>query len=334
MKTLITGAAGYIGSHALSALRRAGHEVVALDNLSRGHREAVPRDVPFVACDVGDRERIEQVLREHRIDGVMHFAAYALVSESVADPALYFRNNTVGTLGLLEAMQAARVRKLVFSSTCATYGVPSTLPIHEELPQVPINPYGASKLASERMMQDLCRATPELAITALRYFNVAGAAEDGTLGEDHEPETHLIPSIFLAVVGRRDKITVFGDDYPTPDGTCIRDYVHVEDVAEAHVVALEKLQPGFVAYNLGIGRGDSVKQIVAAVEAVVGRRLPVEMGPRRPGDPPMLYADPRKIERALGWRARRTDLRETIASAWRWFERNPRGYAGGAKDRA
>jgi len=334
MKTLVTGAAGYIGSHALATLRRAGHDVVALDNLSRGHRAAVPPDVPFVECDIGDRERVERVLAEQQIEGVMHFAAYALVGESVTDPALYFRNNTVGTLGLLEAMQAARVRKLVFSSTCATYGVPSTLPIHEDFPQSPINPYGASKLASERMMQDLCRATPELGVTALRYFNVAGAAEDGTLGEDHEPETHLVPAILLAVLGRRDKITVFGDDYPTPDGTCIRDYVHVEDVADAHVVALEKLRPGFVAYNLGIGRGDSVKEIVAAAEAVVGKRLPVEMGPRRPGDPPSLYADPRKIERELGWRARRTELERTIASAWRWLERHPHGYAGAGKERA
>jgi len=183
-------------------------------------------------------------------------------------------------------------------------------------------------------MQDLCRSNPELAVTALRYFNVAGAAEDGTLGEEHEPETHLIPAILLAVLGRRDKITLFGDDYPTPDGTCIRDYVHVEDVADAHVVALEKLRPGFVAYNLGIGRGDSVKEIVAAAAAVVGRPLPVEVGPRRPGDPPRLFADPTKIERELGWRARRTNLEQTIASAWRWFERHPHGYAGAAKDRA
>jgi len=330
MRTLVTGAAGYIGSHAIRILKKAGHEVVALDNLSRGHREALPADIPFVECEVGDRARVQQVLEQHRIEGVVHFAAYALVGESVPKPLLYFRNNTVGTLGLLEAMQAADVRRLVFSSTCATYGVPETMPIHEELPQSPINPYGWSKLLSERMMRDLCHAWPELSVAALRYFNVAGCAEDGTLGEDHEPETHLIPSIFLAVLGVRDKITLFGDDYPTPDGTCIRDYVHVEDLGEAHVVALEQLKPGFHAYNLGIGRGDSVKEILAAAEAVIGRPLPVEIGPRRPGDPPALYADPQKIQRELGWRARRTDIRDTIASAWRWFEKHPRGY--GAKE--
>ena len=328
MKTLVTGAAGYIGSHALRILRKAGHEVVALDNLSRGHREAVPTDVPFLECDVGDRARVQQALAEHRIEGVVHFAAYALVGESVTEPLLYYRNNTAQTLGLLEAMRAAGVHKLVFSSTCATYGVPETMPIHEELPQSPINAYGWSKLLSERMMRDLCQATPGFSVAALRYFNVAGCAEDGTLGEDHEPETHLVPSILLAALGVRDKIMVFGDDYPTPDGTCIRDYVHVEDLGEAHVVALEKLQPGFNAYNIGIGRGDSVKEILTATEAVLGRKLPIEIGPRRPGDPPTLYADARKIERELGWKARRTEMKDTIASAWRWFERHPRGYGG------
>ncbi len=326
MNILVTGAAGYIGSHALATLRKAGHGVVALDDLSRGHRTALQPDVPFVQCDVGDRERVRQALEEHRIDGVVHFAAYALVGESVTNPLLYFRKNTLGTLGLLEAMQAAGVKRLVFSSTCATYGEPATMPIHEELPQAPINPYGWSKLFSERMMRDVCASTPAFSVAALRYFNVAGCAEDGSLGEDHQPETHLIPNILLALLGVRDKITVFGDDYPTPDGTCIRDYVHVEDLADAHVVALEKLRPGFTAYNLGIGRGESVKEILAAAEAVVGRPPPVVMGPRRPGDPPVLYADPSKIERELGWRARRTDIRETIASAWRWFERHPRGY--------
>jgi UDP-glucose 4-epimerase len=327
MKILVTGAAGYIGSHALRTLRAAGHDVVALDNLSRGHREALPNDVPFVECDVADRERVARALETHRIEGVVHFAAYALVGESVPEPLLYYRNNTTGTLGLLEAMRGARVKKLVFSSTCATYGVPETMPIHEELPQSPINPYGWSKLLSERMMRDLCTSDPEFCVTALRYFNVAGSADDGTIGEDHEPETHLIPNILLAVLGVRDKITVFGEDYPTPDGTCIRDYVHVVDLADAHVVALEKIRPGFHAYNIGIGRGDSVKEILVAAEAVVGRPLPVEVGPRRPGDPPVLYADPRKIERELGWKARRTDIKATIASAWRWYQKHPRGYA-------
>ena len=331
MNVLVTGSAGYIGSHALRRVRRAGHQVVALDNLSRGHREALPADVPFVECDVGDRERVRAALETHRIDCVMHFAAFAYVGESVGQPLLYYRNNTNGTLGLLEAMQAAGVSRLVFSSTCATYGEPKTMPIHEELPQSPINPYGWSKLFSERMMRDLCAAWPALSVIALRYFNVAGSAEDATIGEDHEPETHLVPVILQAMAGAREKIFVHGDDYPTPDGTCIRDYVHVEDLADAHVVAMERLKPGFSAYNVGIGRGYSVREILAAAEQVVGRKPPYEIGPRRPGDPPELYADASKIERELGWKAQRTDIRETIKSAWGWFQRRPRGYASPAK---
>ncbi len=327
MKVLVTGAAGYIGSHAIRRVRSAGHDVVALDNLSRGHREVLPAGVPFVECDVGDRERVRAALVEHGIDCVMHFAAFAYVGESVTEPLLYYRNNTNGTLGLLEAMQGAGVKRLVFSSTCATYGEPASMPIHEEMPQSPINPYGWSKLFSERMMRDLCRAVPDFSCIALRYFNVAGSAEDGSIGEDHAPETHLIPVILQAMIGVRDKISLFGDDYPTPDGTCIRDYVHVEDLADAHVVAMERLKPGFAAYNVGIGRGYSVKEIVAAAEEVVGKKAPTEMAPRRPGDPPELYANAAKIERELGWRAQRTDIRTTIKSAWTWFQRRPRGYA-------
>jgi UDP-glucose 4-epimerase len=327
MKVLVTGAAGYIGSHAIRCVRKAGHDMVALDNLSRGHREALPAGAPFIECDVGDRERVRAVLVEHRIDCVLHFAAFAAVGESVLEPLLYYRNNTNGTLGLLEAMQAAGVKRLVFSSTCATYGEPAAMPIHEEMPQSPINPYGWSKLFSERMMRDLCRAVPDFSCITLRYFNVAGSAEDGSIGEDHEPETHLIPVVLQAMAGARDKISVFGDDYPTPDGTCIRDYVHVEDLAEAHVVAMERLKPGFAYYNVGIGRGHSVKEILAAAEAVLGKKPPYEIAARRPGDPPELYADASKIERELGWRAQRTDIRATIKSAWTWFQRRPRGYA-------
>jgi UDP-glucose-4-epimerase GalE len=257
----------------------------------------------------------------------MHFAALTYVGESVEKPFLYYRNNTMGTLSLLEAMQAAGVKRLVFSSTAATYGVPDTMPIHEETPQSPINPYGWSKLFSERMMRDLCLSNREFSCVALRYFNVAGSAEDTSIGEDHDPETHLIPVILQAMLGLREKVTVFGEDYPTPDGTCIRDYVHVEDLADAHVVALETLKPGFAAYNLGIGRGHSVREILVAAEQVVGRPPPCEIGPRRAGDPPSLYADPSKIARELGWRAKRTDINETIRSAWRWFQRRPRGYA-------
>jgi UDP-glucose 4-epimerase len=327
MNVLVTGAAGYIGSHALRALRHAGHEPVALDNLSRGHRAAVPPDVPFVELDVRQTQPLFEVLRDYHVDCVLHFAAYAYVGESVTEPLAYYRNNTMGTLSVLEAVERAEVPRLVFSSTCATYGEPSELPLRETTPQNPINPYGASKLMSERMLFDYAARTPGFGCAALRYFNVAGAAEDGSLGEDHDPETHLIPAVLLAALGRREGLTIHGEDYPTPDGTCIRDYVHVEDLVEAHVRVMEALAPGDQrTYNLGIGRGYSVREIIRAAEEVVGRPIPVEKGPRRAGDPPSLYADATKIERELGWRARRTDIGATIASAYRWLAAHPRGY--------
>lgn len=328
MKVLVTGAAGYVGSHAVRRVRSAGHAVVALDNLSRGHREAVPTEVPFVQCDVRDTDGVERVLREQHVDCVLHFAAFAYVGESVNEPLEYYDNNTRGTLSLLQALHRAGVRRLVFSSTCATYGEPARMPIREDTPQEPINPYGWSKLLSERMLRDYSRANPDFSCAALRYFNVAGAALDGSLGEDHEPETHLIPVILQAALGRRDKIVIFGDDYPTPDGTCVRDYVHVEDLVDAHVVMMEKLVPGYAFYNLGIGRGHSVREIIDAVRAVVARPFVVEVGPRRPGDPPSLYADASKVERELGWRARHTDIADSVRSALAWFEKHPRGYAG------
>jgi UDP-glucose 4-epimerase len=328
MNVLVTGAAGYIGSHALRHVERTGHRVVALDNLSRGHREAVPDSVPFVEIDVRDTERVERVLREHGIECVLHFAAFAYVGESVAKPLDYYDNNTRGTLSLIQAIHAAGVQRMVFSSTCATYGEPEQTPIREDTPQSPINPYGWSKLLSERMLRDYATATPAFRCAALRYFNVAGAALDGSVGEDHEPETHLIPVILQAALGRREKVVIFGEDYATPDGTCIRDYVHVEDLVDAHVVVMEKLVPGFACYNLGIGRGYSVREIIGAVRGVVGRPFTVEVGPRRDGDPPSLYADASKIERELGWRARHTDITETVRSALAWFEQHPRGYSG------
>jgi len=330
MNVLVTGAAGYIGSHAIKGLRAAGHRVVALDNLSRGHRAAVPTDVPFVEADVRDSAHVQAVLEEERIECVMHFAAFAYVGESVDKPLMYYDNNTGGTLGLLKAVAASACRRFVFSSTCATYGEPQEMPIREETPQSPVNPYGASKLLSERMLRDLGRALPGFSCALLRYFNVAGVAADGTLGEHHDPETHLVPVILQAALGQRDKVVVFGQDYATPDGTCIRDYVHVEDLVEAHVRVMEALAPGDLRiYNLGVGRGHSVMEILEAARAVVGaNRFRVEIGARRPGDPPALYADAGKIARELGWKAARTDIAATIDSAWRWFQAHPRGYPG------
>jgi UDP-glucose 4-epimerase len=327
MQVLVTGAAGYIGSHALRALRRAGHEPVALDNLIRGHRAAVPSDIPFYELDVRSTEAVEQLLRERRIECVMHFAALAYVGESVSEPLRYYDNNTMGTLSLLKAVEKVEVPRFVFSSTCATYGEPERMPIREDTPQSPINPYGWSKLLSEYMLRDYAAKSPGFGYAALRYFNVAGSAADGSIGEDHEPETHLIPVILQAVLGKREKITIFGEDYPTPDGTCIRDYIHVEDLVEAHVRVMEALRPGEQRiYNLGIGKGYSVKEIVDAVRRVVDRPFRVDVGPRRPGDPPSLYADASKIERELGWRASRTDIEETIRTCWRWLEAHPNGY--------
>jgi UDP-glucose 4-epimerase len=328
MNVLVTGAAGYIGSHAIRRVLAAGHRVVALDNLSRGHKEALPREAPFVECDVRETDRVARALVDYEIDCVLHFAAFAYVGESVKDPLRYYENNTIGTLSLVRAVSRANVRRLVFSSTCATYGEPDTMPIREDTPQRPINPYGASKLFSERLLGDFTAITPGFACAALRYFNVVGAAADGSLGEDHDPETHLVPVVLQAALGRRDKVVVFGDDYPTPDGTCIRDYIHVEDVADAHVIALERVEPGFVAYNLGIGRGYSVREVIDAVRSVVRRPFTVEVGPRRAGDPPSLYADASKIEREIGFVPKHTRIEDGVSSALSWYERHPRGYSG------
>jgi UDP-glucose 4-epimerase len=327
MQVLVTGAAGYIGSHALRALARAGHGAVALDNLCRGHRAAVSAEVPFYELDVRETDKVEALLRERGIECVMHFAALTYVGESVSEPLKYYDNNTGGTLSILKAVERAQVPRLVFSSTCATYGEPQQVPIGEDTPQLPISPYGWSKLLSEYMLRDYAAKSPGFGYAALRYFNVAGSSSDGAIGEDHDPETHLIPVILQAVLGKREKITVFGEDYPTPDGTCIRDYIHVEDLVEAHVRVMEALAPGDSRiYNLGIGKGYSVKEIIDAVQRVVDRPFRVDTGPRRPGDPPELYANPSKIERELGWRAQRTDIAETILSTWRWMSAHPDGY--------
>lgn len=320
---LVTGGAGYIGSHACKALHRAGYEVVTYDNLSRGHEEAV-RWGPFEKGDLSDRERLVRIFREFRVDAVMHFAAYAYVGESVERPDLYYANNVGGTLSLLGAMKDADVRKLVFSSTCATYGIPDVLPIHESVPQRPINPYGASKWMIERFLADYFHAFG-LTSVSLRYFNAAGADPDGDVGEDHEPETHLIPLALRASLRDDSTLTVFGTDYPTPDGTCIRDYIHVSDLAAAHVRALqcidERKVQGASQFNLGIGKGFSVKEVLAATEAVTGRPVKIKIGARRPGDPAVLVADATLAQKQLGWSAEFQSLEPIIRTAKDWMER-------------
>ncbi len=328
MSILVTGGAGYIGSHAVRHLRSTGHVVVVVDNLSRGHRAAVPEGVPFYPVDIADKPRLIEILREHHVSCVMHFAAFANVGESVANPLLYYANNTAGSVRLLEAMRDARVRKIIFSSTCATIGNPENLPIIETTPQAPINPYGWSKLFVERVLLDEVAADPEFSFAALRYFNVAGCAADGSLGEDHDPETHLIPILLQVALGQRERVTIFGEDYSTPDGTCIRDYIHVDDLCDAHRVAMQALQPGDARiYNLGIGRGHSVREVIEAARKVTGHPIPAIVGERRPGDPAMLYANADKIRRELGWGAKIVELDEIVASAWHWFCRHPLGYA-------
>jgi UDP-glucose 4-epimerase len=325
MNVLVIGGAGYIGSHAVRALMEADHGVVVYDNLSRGHREAVP-DGLLIEGELADRQRLVEVLREKKIDAVMHFAAFALVNESVNDPALYYRNNVLAPLELLDAMREAGVDKIVFSSTTATYGEPETIPIPEDTPQQPINPYGFTKLVFERALADYAAAYG-IGYAALRYFNAAGARPDGSIGEDHDPETHLIPIVLQVVLGQRDKITVFGDDYSTPDGTCVRDYVHVDDLAAAHLSALERLEPGQgLCVNLGTGRGTSVREIIDACRAVTGHPIPEVMGQRRAGDPPELVADPRLASDVLGWKPQYTDVRAMVETAWNWHRHHPKGY--------
>ena len=325
-RVLVLGGAGYIGSHALRLLLRSGHEAWAYDSLVTGHAAAVPPG-RLVLGELHDTEHLAQVLRSHRIEAVMHFAAFALVGESMANPAKYYRNNVVGTLSLLEAMRQAGVARLVFSSTTATYGVPQRLPITEEAPQRPINPYGASKLAAEQAITDYCHAYG-LAAVILRYFNAAGAGADGMIGEDHEPETHLIPNLLKVAGGTKAFCELHGGDYPTPDGTCIRDYVHVDDLADAHLRALDAMQAGqALKLNLGNGRGYSVNEIVEACRRVTGHALPVRLGPRRAGDPPELVADSSRARTVLGWSPRSSAIDQIVGSAWQWHRHHPRGYA-------
>ncbi len=330
MNVMVAGGAGYIGSHAVKQLVEAGHRVLAVDNFFRGHRRAVHPKAVCQEVDLADTRSLAKLLTEHRIDCVMHFAALAYVGESVTDPLGYYHNNTSGTISLLRAMDEAGVKRLVFSSTCATYGEPERTPIVETMRQEPINPYGWSKWCVERVLKDYAAADPRFAFVALRYFNVAGSAADGSIGEDHRPETHLIPLLLLAALGLRDKLTVFGTDYPTPDGTCIRDYIHVEDLCAAHIRAMRVLEPGDRRfYNLGIGRGYSVKEVIDAASRVTAVDIPIEYGPRRPGDPAILFADAQKIQDKLGWTAQYTDIDPIVATAWNWFKNHPDGYAEG-----
>lgn len=330
MNVLVAGGAGYIGSHTVKRLKAAGHSPVIYDNVSRGHREVASiLNVPAVFADLNDRATLTQALRDHKIDTVMHFAAYAYVGESVENPLMYYQNNVATTVSVLQCMEQAAVNRFVFSSTCATYGDPDKVPITEDEKKAPVSPYGLSKLMVEQILQDYIHANKKFAFAALRYFNASGCAMDGTLGEDHDPEPHLIPVTLQTLLGLRPQLTVFGTDYPTPDGTNIRDYIHVEDLADAHILAMEKLQPGQpIICNLGTGRGFSVKEIIQTTEKVTGKKVPVVYGPRRAGDAIALYADPSRAKKLLGWEARYKDPETIIRSAWNWFSKHPRGYKG------
>jgi UDP-glucose-4-epimerase GalE len=326
MRILVTGGAGYIGSHSVKLFLERGHDVWVYDNLSMGHRAAVPSD-RLIVGDLNEIARLDHIFVTQRIEAVVHFAAFAFVGESVTDPGKYYQNNLVNTLNLMECMRRNGVKKIVFSSTCATYGIPQTVPITEEEQQQPINPYGNGKLAVEWALADYARAYG-WGYSALRYFNAAGASPDGSIGEDHDPETHLIPLVLQVALGQRPHIEVFGTDYPTPDGTCIRDYIHVDDLAEAHLFALEKMQPGKgLCYNVGTGRGYSVREVIQAAEEVTGKKIAVKEGPRRPGDPPGLVACADKIRHELAWRPRYTELRGIVETAWRWHRGHPEGYS-------
>ncbi len=327
MNVLVVGGAGYIGSHCVRQLAAAGHRPVVLDNFVYGHRRAVAPGIALHEANLGDEAAVGRILRDEKIDVVMHFAAYCYVGESVNDPLKYYFNNVSATLHLLHAMLDAGVKKFVFSSTCATFGVPATLPIHETLPQAPINPYGQTKLDIENVLKSLAVAHG-LSFAAFRYFNAAGASEDGLIGEDHDPETHLIPLAIDVAVGKRPQLQLFGTDYPTPDGTCLRDYVHVDDLSRAHIAAFDKLAtPGAQHfYNLGTGTPSSNREVIRAVEKITGRPVKVVESPRRAGDPPALYADSSKAIRELGWKIKFPTIESIVATAWKWHSANPRGY--------
>ena len=325
MATLVTGGAGYIGSVMVEQLVEAGRDVVVLDDVSRGHAEALDEAVPYYDGQVGDRALVERICREHAVDACVHFAALAYVGESVTEPKLYFENNVAQGLGLLDGLLKAGVKNFVFSSTCATYGEPVRVPIDESHPQAPVNPYGWSKLFMEKILSSYDRAYG-LRFVALRYFNAAGATK--RKGEHHDPETHLIPNVLAAAAGRRPHVSVFGDDYPTPDGTCIRDYIHITDLCTAHTLALEHLRRGgdsqFI--NLGNGHGYSVMEVIETARRATGKEIEVRVEPARPGDPARLVADATKAREVLGWQTQYPELEAIVRTAWEWHEAHPEGY--------
>ncbi len=328
MNVLVAGGAGYIGSHTTKLLKAAGHQPVIFDNCERGHREVIDiLKVPGVVADLNDRAALLGALRQYKIDTVMHFAAYAYVGESVEKPLMYYHNNVATTVNVLETMAEAGVDRFVFSSTCAVYGDPTKVPITEDEKKTPVSPYGRSKLMVEEVLADHAVARKNFGFAALRYFNACGCAADGSIGEDHDPETHLVPVVLQAIMGRRPAITVFGTDYPTPDGTNIRDYIHVDDLGDAHIRAMDRIRPGQPIYcNLGTGRGFSVKEIIATAEKVTGKKAPVKFGPRRSGDAIALYADPSRAKAVLGWEAQHKDPESIIRSSWNWFSSHLNGY--------
>lgn len=327
MSILVTGGAGYIGSHAVYQLIDQGLDVVIVDNLQTGHRGAIHPKAKFYEGDLRDRDFMREVFRKESIEGVIHFAANSLVGESMEKPLQYYDNNVYGTQILLESMIDAGVKYIVFSSTAATYGEPEAVPITEEMPTVPTNTYGETKLAMENMMK-WCEQAHGIRFVSLRYFNVAGARSTGEIGEDHNPETHLIPVVLETALGKREKITIFGDDYPTKDGTCIRDYIHVEDLIDAHILALNYLKNGGQSdiFNLGSSQGFSVKEIVEMAREVTGKEIRAEIGPRRAGDPSILIASSEKAKKILGWTPSRTNIEQIIKDAWNWHSTHPNGY--------
>ena len=327
MAVLICGGAGYIGSHNVRAFAQKGEEVIVVDNLETGHRASVPEGIKFYHADIRDSEALDKVFAENNIEAVIHFCAYSLVGESMEKPLKYFDNNVGGMISLLEAMHKHNVKRIIFSSTAATYGEPKKVPILETDPTIPTNPYGESKRIMEKMMNWVSRLH-DIRYVSLRYFNVAGAWHDGSIGEDHHPESHLVPLILQVPLGKREHITIYGDDYPTQDGTCIRDYIHVEDLARAHILALEYLRLGRYSdiFNLGSGDGYSVMEMITAARKVTGHPIPAQIGARRPGDPAKLVADSSKAQKILNWTPKITRMEDIIATAWKWHSSHPNGY--------